>query len=294
MKERSPLQIHTKKIIDYYETAHIFYFLMWHRRSFGLHYGLWNEGIKNRFQAIAYENELLANMANIKEGERVLDAGCGVGGSSVCLAKSRGAQVVGINLVQRQLKEGQKIAGEKKYGYNVPAKTDFVKADYHLLPFTDSTFNVVWSLESIEHARSVEEFVKESWRVLKPSGRLVIAATLGGEVEPTEEQKRQLEVGLRTSGAFKDSKTAEEVGEIMQKLGFEQVQAIDLTSKVLPSARDITNMCRWGYPVAKILARVGAVSPVMVLNNEWGLYQEGLFRSGVTEYNVILGTKPQG
>lgn len=282
---------HAQRIIDYYEKAHLLYFLFWHRRTFGLHYGLWEEGTKNRFEAIVKENEFLAELANVNSGDVVLDVGCGVGGSAIWVTKNIGAKVIGLNLVQKQLLDAYKIARGSKFGYHVTDKTDWVRADYHQIPFVDYSFDVIWSLESIEHATSIEEFVKEAHRVLKPGGRLIIAATLTGEVVPSDEQKCQLEVGLKTSGAFKDSKTAEEVEEIMREVGFGEINAMDLTDKVLPSAAEMTQMCRWGYPVAKALAKLRLTSPVIVMNNEWGLYQEGLFRSGVTEYNVILGKK---
>src|SRR3989344_1947652 len=87
-----------KSVSSYYDVASPFYYWMWHRRTFGLHYGLWLEGVKSRFEAITAENAFLADLAQIEAGDLVLDAGCGVGGSSAWLAKNIGAEVVGINL----------------------------------------------------------------------------------------------------------------------------------------------------------------------------------------------------
>src|SRR3989344_8767113 len=166
---------HEAKVADYYDRASIFYFLMWHGRTFGQHYGFWARGIKNRHEAILAENAALARLAKIKEGDLVLDAGCVVGGSSAWIAKNIGAEVVGINLSNVQLHGAQRVVSEEKNKYLVADKTGFAKADFHRMPFANDSFDVVWSLESLEHAVSIDEFVKESFRVLKPGGRIVIA-----------------------------------------------------------------------------------------------------------------------
>src|SRR3990167_1093391 len=94
---------HNTRIKTYYETAQPYYKLAWHGSTYGLHYGLWTEGIRTRHEAIANENRVLADLAQIKAGEMVLDAGCGVGGSAIWLAQNRDALVVGLNIVQKQI-----------------------------------------------------------------------------------------------------------------------------------------------------------------------------------------------
>lgn len=80
---------HRRMVIRYYEVAQRFYTVFWHRSSYGLHYGFWADGISDLQQAILKENEVLANLAGINRGDLVLDAGCGVGGSGVWLARER-------------------------------------------------------------------------------------------------------------------------------------------------------------------------------------------------------------
>ena len=61
-------------------------------------------------QALVRNNEVLADIAAVQPGERVLDAGCGVGGSSCWLAQHREATVVGITLVPDQVARARAIA----------------------------------------------------------------------------------------------------------------------------------------------------------------------------------------
>lgn len=280
---------HTKRVVDYYDTTQRFYELLWSGNSFGLHYGLWTADVVNRQQAILKENQTLAHLAKIDEKSVVLDAGCGVMGSGMWLAKEMGATVVGLNVVHKQLVRGKELAEKRGLLEKLPA----VEGDFQRLPFTDESFDVFWSLESIEHATDIEALVNEAKRVLRPGGRMIIAATFKGRDELTTEEQRQINVGLEAAGCFNDFRTAEEVSEVLRNVGFSSVQNRDVTDQVMPSAEEIHKMCRWGFPVAKLLAALHITSPILTVNNEWGIYQKGLFKSGATSYNVLLAEKPK-
>src|SRR3989344_5833929 len=170
-------QEHRTKIQEYYTIAQPYYRFMWHGKSLGLHYGLWTENVTSRTSAIIKENEIMADLAGIKENDLVLDAGCGIGGSGIWLAEKRKANTVGLNIVDRQLTRGRHLAEKEKLGQ----KVDLLKGDYQRLPFKDNMFDVFWSLESIEHATNLEDFMKEAFRVLKPGGKIIIAATFLGD-----------------------------------------------------------------------------------------------------------------
>ncbi len=279
---------HQQRIKDYYKEAQAFYRLAWHGPTNGLHYGLWTDGTRNRYEAILNENRVLADLAGINEGDVVLDAGCGIGGSGVWLAENRGASVIGLNIVPEQLKEGEKIV--KKRG--LVDKVKFRLGNYQDMPLPNESVDVVWSLESIEHASDIERFIQESHRVLKPRGRMVVAATFLGESEITPEQQRQMELGQAVAGCFNDFRTADAVAQVMQSSGFSDVTNTDRTAQVMRSSRQMTTMCRLGVLPAKAVAALRLVPRVMVLNTVWGTYQEGLFRAGATSYNTITATKP--
>lgn len=280
---------HREKVVKYYETAQPYYERFWSGKSLGLHYGLWTEGVINRQQALIKENEVLADLAKVKQGDLVLDAGCGVGGSGIWLAKERGAKVLGLNIVNKQLTIGKNLAKKRNL---LESSLLFAVGDYQTLPVKSDALDVFWSLESIEHSTNIEEFTKEAFRVLKPGGRMVIAGTFTGRKELSDEEKRQMEVGLSVAGCFTDFRIAKDVCNVAKNVGFVNVENIDQTEAVMRSSREMTNMCKWGLSVAKALAAIHAASPLLILNNQWGLYQEGLFRSGATSYNILVAEKP--
>jgi MPBQ/MSBQ methyltransferase len=109
--------------------------------------------------------------APLPKGARVLDVGCGFGGSSRWLAATNPeAQVTGITLSPRQVERGTQLARERGLN-NVELKV----MDALDMQFEDGTFDLVWACESGEHMPDKAAYVREMARVLKPGGTLVLA-----------------------------------------------------------------------------------------------------------------------
>lgn len=278
---------HRDRVTNYYKIAQPFYTLLWHRSSLGLHYGFWDETVSNRLQAITRENEVLADLAGVESGEVVLDAGCGVGGSGLWLSRNRNATVYGLNITPSQLTKAQKIATKSE----AKPTLGFVVGDYQQLPFKADSVYVYWSLESVEHSTDPEKMIKEAFRVLKPEGRIVIAGTFKGRESLTLRELRQLQTGTEVAGCFNEFRTANEIKLIMEDSGFTNVQDLDRTALVMESSRQMARMCKWGLPLARLFADLHLVDPILIKNNQWGLYQEKLFQSGATSYNVLTASK---
>ncbi len=100
---------------------------------------------------------------------RVLDAGCGGGGTALSLAEEAGF-AVGLDLEARFARAGTRLGAEKDV-----ANCGFVQADGQTLPFRAETFDLVFSHSVIEHVASAEEYLRECWRVLRPGGVLYLS-----------------------------------------------------------------------------------------------------------------------
>src|SRR3989344_3766483 len=98
---------HVETVQKYYHEAQKYYDVMWGK---GLHYGLWTKGVHTRKEAIENENKILSDIAEIAPGDIVLDAGSGIGDSSVWLSQHCKAQVLEFNVTHSQLVRGQKHA----------------------------------------------------------------------------------------------------------------------------------------------------------------------------------------
>lgn len=103
---------------------------------------------------------------------KILDVGCGIGGTSRYLAKKFGnsTEVLGITLSTKQKQRAQELA-KTQHVDNVR----FEVMDALNMSFADNTFDFVWACESGEHMPDKQKYVEEMVRVLKPGGRIVIA-----------------------------------------------------------------------------------------------------------------------
>lgn len=104
----------------------------------------------------------------IKEGERVLDVGCGQGLFLARLTKTYKAKGMGIDVSNKSIEFARKNYARKNLSYRVANATE--------IPFKVDSFDVVVSFDALEHIEDQKRAVKEMVRVLKPGGKLLIYA----------------------------------------------------------------------------------------------------------------------
>jgi SAM-dependent methyltransferase len=110
----------------------------------------------------------LVSLAQLGPGEDVLDLATGTGNAAL-LAAAAGAAVTGIDLAPRLIEVARRRAEAQG------ASASFVVGDLRTLPFEDSTFDVVLSVFGIIFAEDAELAFSEMMRVLRPSGRGLLA-----------------------------------------------------------------------------------------------------------------------
>lgn len=113
----------------------------------------------------------VCDAADIRDGMRVLDAGCGFGGTVTSLNRRfRKLKLVGLNIEGRQLDWARQRV--QPYGENA---IGFIEANACCLPFADNSFDVVLAVECIFHFPSRTQFFREARRVLRPGGQLALS-----------------------------------------------------------------------------------------------------------------------
>jgi len=274
-----------QKIAEYYNYTIPFYQIFWHGETHAVHYGFWEESTKTVEEALLNENRFLAELARITPTDKVLDAGTGIGGSAIWLAKKRGCRVVGITLSEKQVARAREYA--QKAG--VAALTEFHIKDYAATGFPNGSFDVVWAIESVCHTEDKRAFFREAFRILKPKGRIVIAD--GFLLRDIKEVEKGAYRNFLDGLVLPDLWRVEDFKSIMENIGFREVKYFDKTEAVKPSSLILFRKCLTWYPVFAV-ARVLRLIPELLWNNgKAGLAQYKLVQSGLIGYGVFQGIK---
>jgi tocopherol O-methyltransferase len=164
-----------QQIQQFYDASSGLWESIWGEHMHHGYYGVDGKKQIDRRQAqIDLIEELLSwSGSSSSDGQplKIIDIGCGIGGSSLYLAEKLPAEVVGITLSPVQAQRAQ----ERAEAAGLKDKAIFKVANALAIPYADNTFDLVWTLESGEHMPDKTKFLQECYRVLKPGGRLIFA-----------------------------------------------------------------------------------------------------------------------
>lgn len=275
------------RIVDYYRETENHYRVYWALdKTLAIHYGYWDEKVKSFPQSLLRMNEVLAETAKIQKTDRVLDAGCGVGGSSIFLAQHIGCHATGITLSAKQVARAFENAKDK----NVSDRTDFKVMNYCKTDFPDASFDVVWGCESICYADSKEQFVREAFRLLKPGGRLILADFM----VPAFENNQDPSVRRWLDGwVVNFLETPDNFKKYMLEAGFEDVRFRDISTNTLHSTKRLGRLYYWGKVYLAYCKIIGkTMDPIRLRNIKSAYDQYQSHRRALWIYGMFCTTKP--
>ena len=153
----------------HYDRLSAFYRTFWGEH---IHHGLW-EGARNAKEAQVALIERLAAKADIRPGSHVLDVGCGLGGSSIWLARNLKCTVVGLTISPVQLE----IATRRARRQGLSGRVQFRLQDANDLS-NENEFDCVWVVECSEHLFNKVGFISRAAAALHAGGVLALCAWL--------------------------------------------------------------------------------------------------------------------
>lgn len=277
-----------RDIIRYYDGTRFDYRVAWlSRDNPAIHFGFYGQEAGRHAAALKNTNRVLAGLAGLAPGQRVLDAGCGLGGSCLWLARELELHAVGITPVKSQVVAARRLAEAA----GLAQRLTFHQADYCATPFDAESFDCVWACESLCHAPEKQSFYREACRLLRPGGRLVIAEYIRSR-RPLPSADEQLLLSWLHRWAIPDIDTPEEHREHARAAGFREVQLEDYTAQTRVSLKNLHKIARRWLWADYLLYWTGIRSRVQHGNIIGSIRQFQALQKGLWHYGVLTATKP--
>merc|ERR1711870_169553 len=141
---------------------------------------------------------------------KVLDIGCGTGGSAFYMARNFGCEVLGLDLSDNMLA----VAYEHKLT---------------MAEFPENHFDCVYTRDAVMHIAEKEALYAKVLKWLKPGGKLVISEYVHGRNHPNHTTEYVEYIKDRGYQLV----TVQEYGNVLKKVGFKNVKAIDKTAEFI-------------------------------------------------------------
>lgn len=157
------------------------------------------------------------------DGKRMLDIGCGTGGATLFIAERYGADVLGIDVEAGVVEKASKAAADR----GLRDRARFQAIQPGPLPFSDASFDVVFSKDAIIHIEDKHAIFTEVHRVLKPGGTFAASDWMRAEDGPMSDRLRHY---IEAEGLGFGAASPDRYFAALRAAGFETVSYRDRTA----------------------------------------------------------------
>lgn len=261
---------HLDDVASHYDELDTVYRALWGEH---VHHGFWRDPRLTSAEAVLALSDLVGGQLAFRPGDRLVDIGCGYGGTARRFA-SRGAAVTGFTLSSAQIAATPFAPGVTLYC-----------RDWMENGLPAAAFEGAYAIESTEHMADKRRFFAEARRVLKPGGRLVVCAWLAAE-HPSNAAVRFLLEPICREGRLPGMGAASDYHSMAEAAGLQLVEHSDISRQVRRT---------WDICLARFL-RAFATEPAIrrialtARNRAFALSVPRLvlaYRTGVMRYAVM-------
>lgn len=259
------------QVREHYDSLALIYQTFWGDH---IHHGLFETGKESAVDAQVKMLEHCASLLELHGGERVLDAGCGHGGTLLYLATHHHCEGTGLTLSPKQAK----IAAGNAVKAGVAEKIGFEVQDVGLYEFPPAAFDLVWAMESSEHFPDKPSALRNFASTLRPGGQSLLAAWTGSMKSPkvAEVARAFLCPELWTSEQYRNA---------IESTGMRVSHCEDLTAQVVHTWEICEQHAKMAAPVVKLLPRAARefVEGIDIILDA--------YRSGGLTYTVMIARR---
>lgn len=267
-------KVSNAEIGEYYTATWHQYKKVWSAASsYAIHYGYWACETASHAESLLEANRQLIAGVDLHAGAQVLDAGCGVGGTAMWLARTFGVTVKGVTVCENQVSIARSLIGDAGLADHVEVSL----RDFTDTGFADGCFDLVIAQESVCHAEDKALFLKEVSRVLKPGGTVAIADGFRRTRPLPLRGEQRLHSWLKC-WAVPDLITPDEFRIFACDAGLSDPRCVDVTRHIWPSSRRMRRLA-----VAKMIVD----APRQLLGQEVEFYKRSNVLGGYRQLAAL-------
>jgi O-methyltransferase StaMB len=203
------------------------------------HFGFFPGGGQTLAQALDAHTDLVCELAGIRPGMRVLDAGCGIGEPARRIASRIDCEIVGLNISREQVRQGRELIAAA----GLAARVDIRHGNVLQMPLPDAGFDAVICLEAggdiCVRAADKPRLLAELRRVLRPGGQVGFSDLVFDRL-PTAAEDRALRALLYHSGA----ELLTDWPGLFAAAGFQLGTVRDIQAQTLPTWQHVESVYR--------------------------------------------------
>ena len=153
----------------------------------------------------------------LQPGQKILDVGCGIGGSAFFMARHYGVDVFAIDLSQNMISIAKDYWNEQPSG--IQHRVQFHIEDATKMDYPEDFYDIVYCQDTILHIFEKKVLFENLFKCLKPGGKLMISDYCRGDGEHTMSFRKF----IKTRGY--QLITLNEYTRMLEKIGFEDIEA---------------------------------------------------------------------
>lgn len=252
-----------------------------------MHHGYYGGDGKQKKERVVAQLDMIEAMlewGDVPSADRVLDAGCGVGGSARYLAKKFDATAKGFTLSPVQAENAKRYTAAA----GLSGQVEITVRDMMTLDELTESFDLIWSMESAEHIAEKARLFQLFYNQLAPGGTLLMATWCHRAPDPelTAEEEKLLAKVCKLYH-LPPMVPVDTLADMAAEAGFKNIRTADWSDAVAPFWKTVIRSAFTWQGMTGLLK-----SGTETIKGAWAMqYMQRGYQMGLIKFGVLRGER---
>jgi ubiquinone/menaquinone biosynthesis C-methylase UbiE len=183
---------------------------------------------ESREAAIRNMHQLLCRLLEHGPGRRMLEIGCGIGGTLRSMALYSGGRLAGVTIGHEEIRRANELIRQA----GLEAQCIAVEGDCQSLPFPGAAFDGAYAIYALKYLARIDRVLSEAFRVLRPGAPLVVYDIHRTDrYNPSDTEHVRLMKALEYATGMPPLLTAAALADAARQVGFDCETRMDISQE---------------------------------------------------------------